>query len=239
MDQPTDVTNPTDAAPPARLSDDLKTLLAHANGQPIALQGVLDALADRGIAVMILLLSAPFLINPIPGFSTAFGLAIGILSICVMFGIKPWLPGFISRRQISFERLQKVVHAVEWVLRKMEKISKPRLSFLCHRSFGLINGLGLLSLAFLLALPIPIPGNNIPPAIFLVILSFGLLERDGVLVIVGHLGNIGLWIALFLVGNLLLESLSFITDKLGWTTPSPATQQAALDLLSTVCSLIC
>jgi hypothetical protein len=117
---------------------------------------------------------------------------------------------------------------VDWVFRKLEKVSKPRLTMLAHRSVGWLNGLALLSLAFLLALPIPIPWNNVPPAIFLVLMAVGLLERDGVLVLVGHLGNIGLWVLLIFVGNLLIESMRFITDKIGWTTPA-TTQQALLD----------
>jgi hypothetical protein len=213
-----------------RLSDDLETVLHRANGQQVTIGQIMEILADRGHGVMIFLLSAPFLINPIPGLSTAFGAAIGILGLCVVFGAKPWLPKFIARRTLSNEKLTKLVHGVEWVLRKIERIAKPgRLGIFAHRSLRWLSGISLVSLAFILALPIPIPFNNVPPAIPLVILSFGMLERDGLLILLGHIGNIILWIVLLFIGDLLLQAMSPILSKLGIGSDA-ATQQAMIEL---------
>jgi hypothetical protein len=229
-----EATEPAAAAPTAgaedrRLADDLDALLKHADGKPISVGEVMQVLSDRGHAVLILLLAGPFVFIPIPGLSTAFGLALIILGGCVMLGVKPWLPNFICRRQIRYELLTKIVHGVERVLKWVEKIAKPRLGFMTHRGMNWASGLTLISLAFLFALPIPIPGNNIPPALGMVIVAFGLLERDGLLVLVGHAYNLILIAVLFLAGNLLWRSIQVITDKLGWT--QPATQHSMLDLL--------
>jgi hypothetical protein len=224
---------PHDPLAERRLADDLQALLEHANGQPVTLGEILDVLGDRGHAVMILLLSAPFLVNPIPALSTAFGLAIGILGVCVLLNLRPWLPAFIRRRSIGFDKLRRILHAVEWVLKKIERFARPRLRFLSHRAMHPLIGLTLLSLAFLLALPIPIPFNNVPPAIGLVVLAIGMLERDGVLVLIGHLWNLAMWLVLLLVGNLLLEALAPVLGRLGWTT-APTTQQALLDCFALI-----
>ncbi|MBC8108719.1 MAG: exopolysaccharide biosynthesis protein [Anaerolineae bacterium] len=220
------------------LSSDLDAVLKHADGKTVTIGQIMDVLADRGHGVLIFLLSAPFLINPIPGLSTAFGFAIGILGLCVTFSLRPWLPNFIKRRTLTHDKLTKLIHGVERVLKKVERFAKPRLELFAHKKMRWLCGLSLMSLAFLLALPIPIPFNNVPPAIPLVILSFGMLERDGLLILIGHIGNIVLWIIMFFLGNLIWAAMAPIFAKLGWGSASPATQQAMIDGIQMIRNLV-
>jgi len=196
-----------------RLADDLDALLKDANGQSITLARMMEVLGDRGHAVLIIILTAPFLVLPIPGISTAFGAAIFLLGACVMLSIRPWLPKFIARRELSNEKLQRLVNGVEPVLNKVEKLLKPRLSPLTSKAWHWSIGLSLCAAAVALALPIPIPWNNVPPAVVLMFLAFGLLERDGVALLIGHALNIILWIILFLMGDFILQMLQKVWDK--------------------------
>jgi hypothetical protein len=202
-------TNP----PQRRLADDLDALLKDANGQSITLGRMIEVLGDRGHAVLIIILTAPFLVLPIPGISTAFGAAIFMLGACVMLSIRPWLPKFIARRELTNEKLQRLVHGVERVLKKVEKLLKPRLSALTSRAWHWSIGLSLCAAAVALALPIPIPWNNVPPAVVLMFLAFGLLERDGVTLLIGHVLNVILWIVLFLMGDFIIQMLQKVWDK--------------------------
>jgi hypothetical protein len=69
----------------------------------------------------------------------------------------------------------------------MEKILHPRLTFLASgETSRRICGLVILWMAFLLALPLPIPGTNILPALPVVLLGLGLMERDGLFVLAGY-----------------------------------------------------
>jgi hypothetical protein len=59
-------------------------------------------------------------------------------------------------------------------------------------------GLAIVALALLLALPLPIPGSNLVFIVPLVIYAIGLLEADGVWILVAHIAtlvDIGLVIA--------------------------------------------
>lgn len=206
-------TQTPDSPAPRRLADDLQALLADANGQPITLRRMIEVLGDRGHAVLIIILTAPFLVLPIPGISTAFGAAIFFLGACVTLGIRPWLPNFIARREISYEKLQRLVSGVERVLKKVEKLVKPRLAALTSRAWHWLIGLSLCAAAVALALPIPIPWNNVPPAIVLMFLAFGLLERDGIALLIGHALNIILWILIYLMGDFLISMLQKVWER--------------------------
>jgi hypothetical protein len=188
---------------PHKLKDDLDALLAAAEGQPVTFQKLIDVLGDRGHAVLILLIASPFLIIPIPGLSTAIGGVLIILSIGLMIGMNPWLPGFIARRQIAFSSLTKIIHGADRVLGKVEKWFHPRMDWLLVGPMHVLIGFSLFMACVALALPIPIPGNNIPPAVVIVTLALGLLERDGVMILVGHILNLILWIVLAVFAKLI------------------------------------
>lgn len=207
---------PTDDLPadtPHGLSEDLDKLLAHADGKPITMQAMIDVLGERSHAVLIVILTAPFLVLPIPGISTAFGAAIFTLGACVMLGLKPWLPRFVARREISHEKLVRLIHGVERVLLRLEKVIKPRHAWLTHRFWHWLIGFSLCAAAVALALPIPIPWNNVPPAVVLMFLALGLLERDGVMLLIGHVLNIILWTLLILFGGFIVEMIMKLVER--------------------------
>lgn len=199
--------------PAHKLKDDLDELLVAANGQPITFQKLIDVLGDRGHAVLILLIASPFLIIPIPGLSTAIGGVLIILSVGLMVGMKPWLPGFIARRGISFNALTRIVHGADRVLGRVEKLFHPRMDWMLVGPMHVLLGFSLFMACVALALPIPIPGNNIPPAVIIVTLALGLLERDGVMIVVGHVLNLILWIVLAVFAKLIWLGITEAWEK--------------------------
>ena len=58
----------------------------------------------------------------------------------------------------------------------------------------LLNGMGIVSGGFLLSLPLPIPFSNGFPAVSIMLLAAGLMERDGLLVLWGYLMGVFSWI---------------------------------------------
>ncbi len=89
------------------------------------------------------------------------------------------------------------------VLVYTEKLIRPRLKFFArHPGFVRINGIVIFLVGLLLSLPMP-PGFNAPPALAIVVLAVGSLERDGVVVITGYVLsflNMCLFGAMFLLG---------------------------------------
>lgn len=203
----TDSTRPKDAAPPAAPGDDasglaeeLKRLQEEAGDQPVTVAKLIERLSDRGPAAAILLMSAPFVVIPIPGLSTAVGLAVFGLSLAVVIGGRPWMPGFVGRRQISPDNLRRLANGTERVLGWFRKLVKPRMNWLCVGPNRRLAGVTLLAGTIAFALPLPIPGNNIPPAIGMVLLSLGLVQRDGLLVLVGHVYTWLMWAVFVVLG---------------------------------------
>lgn len=197
--------------PSTRLSDDLAELRRQSEGQSLTVDALEKALKGRGFAMLVLLLALPFCFIPIPGLSTPFGAAVLIIGIRIAAGLKPWLPAFVLRKQISPTRLVKVLDGGLRFARILEKVVKPRMHFL-QRWPGMMNliGLGIASGGLLLLLPLPIPFSNTIPAWAVVLLAAGMMERDGLLVLLGHLTTAASWVFIALCWALGAQGLEKI-----------------------------
>lgn len=185
--------------PPARrLSSDLRDLLREADGRALTLGELEDILQGRGFALFILLLSIPFLFPlSIPGLSVPFGIVVMLLGLRIAFGQKPSLPRFILKRELNHATLEKMVKFGLKLCGLMEKVVRPRMHFL-QRWPGMLNliGVGIASGGIQLLLPLPplIPFSNFIPALSVVLLTAGLSERDGLMVLAGYVVNVAAWI---------------------------------------------
>src|SRR4030095_10203020 len=152
------------------------------------------ALKGRGVAMLLLLLSLSFCVVPVPALSTPFGIAVLLMGIRIAFGQKPWLPKFIRQRSISPSRLGKGLTGGIRFAPTTGKEVRPRMQFL-HRWPGAMNliGVGIASGGLLLLLPLPIPFSHMVPAWAVVLLSAGMMERDGVLIFLGHMMTLLSW----------------------------------------------
>lgn len=210
---------PGEPLPAQRLSDDLRRLLAQAAGRSLSLGELEAILQGRGFALFILLLSLPFCAPiAIPGLSVPFGVVITFLGLRILFGHKPELPGFILRKQVKYATLERIVNLGLKLCKYMEKIARPRMAFL--RTWpGMINliGLGLASGGVQLLLPLPplIPLSNTIPALSVVLLTAGLIERDGVFVLAGYFMNIAAWIYFGLMFGVIGEGIRHLLERAG------------------------
>jgi hypothetical protein len=200
-----------------KLSDALRRLLQEAGGRPMQIREMIEILRGRGLQMMIVLLCLPFL-SPvtIPGISTPFGLAIALCGLRIAFGHKPWLPAMILNRSISYHALEKMVQAGCRIYGKIEKVLRPRLSFfLVGPGMNMLVGAAIAISGVALALPIPPPFlfTNTIPGFAIVFLALGLMERDGALVIIGHILTVLAVTYVVLIGVLGKELLSYIA---GW-----------------------
>lgn len=185
---------PLDEALPT-LADDLRRLdLLHVSGKPVALGEILDTLGDRGHGVAALVLAAPMLISPIPGGGLVSGSVIALLALAIGLNRPPWLPEYLRQRQLPAALLHRFVQATTKVLQRCERFVRPRLAWATTGLWHRLLGISLFFAGIAVALPLPIPGNNIPPAIAVVILALGLLEHDGWVVLVGHFVLLLVWL---------------------------------------------
>ena len=211
--------NPEVPATPPRLSADLRDLLREAAGRSMTLGELEQILKGRGFGLFLLLLALPFTFPiAIPGLSIPFGLVIMLIGLRLAAGRKPWLPAFILRREIKYALLEKIVGIGLKLSTKLEKVVKPRMHFL-QRWPGMLNliGLGIASGGLLLSLPLPplIPFSNTIPAFAVLFLAAGMIERDGLLVLIGHCVNVAAWIYFSLMFAAAGEGLSRLWQHFG------------------------
>lgn len=180
------------------LSEEFENLLIQSNGNGVSLAEAMHALKGRGMAVVMLIVSIPFLI-PVPttfGLSAPAGLGVMLLGLYIMIGREPRLPAWMGKRRLTHGTLERVV----WFTRKYEKLVKPRLKFMTWPGIDRFLGLSVIFAGFTLGLP----GPNFIPALAVVCLLIGLIERDGLFVLLGQLVNLFLLAFLVLVTYLVL-----------------------------------
>src|ERR1700693_879294 len=175
-----------------RLSEDLKKILEVAGGKPVTFEKLILSLHGRASNILIIILSLPFCTPFIDilftGLSTVFGMVVMFMGAGMMLGKQTWVPKKYLHREIPYASLEKTIkRLLSWSV-KLETIIHPRFFFLNQWAvFKIVNGAAITLLAFLLALPLPIPLTNFLPAISIVILAAGLVEEDGLFILGGYL----------------------------------------------------
>lgn len=175
---------------------------------PVSMRTIIAILSGKGRVLILILLSLPFC-QPIqiPGFSMPFGIVIAFVGLRIALGKHLWLPKKLLSKKISSSTLKKITRKCLWIIKKMKRWVHPRLVWLClPRAAQMTNGLIIFILGLLLALPLPIPLSNLAAAWSLFFLALGILEDDGVFVIIGYVGT-ALTVVFFIAIGLTLKKL--------------------------------
>jgi hypothetical protein len=193
---------------PGKLSLELEQLQRRVEGRSLTVSELEQLLKGRGAALLLILLALPFCFIAIPGLSTPFGIAIGLIGLSLLIGRDPRLPGFITQRRLPAARLAQILSCSISVARQLEKFARPRFAILYDGPVRLrLIGLGIVVASGGLMLPLPIPFSNSIPAWAVVLLTVGMLEKDGLCVLLGHLTAVGSWVfigvtSIFAAGSL-------------------------------------
>ena len=178
--------------PEARISAILQTLVRNA-GDRLTVQDIVSVLRDRAFAILVVLLGLPNCLPMPPPIPLVCGLLLALVAAQIAAGrASPWLPGALLKRSIPQDAVERAVGRALPVLEKLERWSKPRLEFLDSPLSLRLIGLLLFGLALGLLVAAPVIGQ-IPLGIAVCLIGLGLVERDGILVIVGlAFGALGL-----------------------------------------------
>ena len=153
--------------------------------ETVEVRQILNILSKRGIEALLIIFSIPI---PIPGISNLFGLILAILGVQFAFGSKLWVPKWIAKRKINSQHLSLFIEKAKDVLDALHKVIHPRLSFFIQNRFmSCFNAILICLLAFIVALPIPVPLTNILFATPILAMALGLLNDDGLFVLVGYI----------------------------------------------------
>ena len=170
-----------------RFSTELQDLAQQFADRPARLSELLAATQDRGFDVLLLLIALPFLTPvPLPGLSTPFGFVVLVIGARLALGRRPWLPEKLLQRKLPARFIARALAAASRAVRCLEVLLRPRLDFLHEQwIYRRVAGTLILISGFLLLLPLPIPLTNSLPALTVVLLAAGAMERDGLFFLAG------------------------------------------------------
>lgn len=177
-----------DAAPlrrrPRRLSE-LFAQIARDADEWVSLGDIINALGARAFAPLLVLFAAINLIPILPPGSTAIlGLPLLFLSAQMVWGYRrAWLPQSFLNRSMKAETFRTGMGWIVPRLARIERYVRPRMWPFWRKQGDRI--VGAVALVLSISIVLPIPGGNWLPALATALLGLALLERDGVLLIIG------------------------------------------------------
>lgn len=197
---------------PGLRTSDLLMAAVRGESDRVTIAQILDALDARAFGLATLLFAIPSVIPMPPGVPTVVGIALLIVSLQMVIGRQElWLPRFLSKRSFSRKALVSGFEKIKPQLEFIEKFARPRLLILTGKIATVLIGVVILFMAIVLILPLP-PGGNFPPALACAILGMALVERDGIIVLIGLLATAAATVAAFFLIVLLVEALPGITN---------------------------
>ena len=147
-----------------------------------------DSFGRGAFAVaFVLLLAVPALPLPTGGATHVFEVIAMLLALQLVVGRREvWLPERFRRKELAGARQQRFIERLMRLIRRLERLSKPRLRFLFDRRlsnvvFGLLVLAGTLG-AFLAP---PFTGLDTLPSLGVVVLSLGVILEDALVAIAG------------------------------------------------------
>jgi len=195
---------------PRKLSDELADLHARAGDRAVPLREVIYVLGNRAYLLLVILLSLPFIQPvPLPGLSTPLGLAIVLIALRLSLGQRPWLPMKIQRAKLPAGFFGKMITFTERLQRFLESVRRPRWAALTETGrLNQLHAIVILLAAMILLLPLPIPFSNLLPAWAVFLLACGLLERDGLFIVLGYVAFVLTILYFVLLGSIAQEAVT-------------------------------
>jgi hypothetical protein len=176
--------------PEVRMSAALASAEAAVRDPAVTLRELLGMLGEQGLLVFCGVLAAPFLLPvTVPGMSTVLGLPMLLIGFSVMVSRVPWLPQRLLNRSLPSATVRAILKKVRGWAERFEHLVRPRwLGLTGSGGINFVNGALIVVAVLLLMAPIPlVPFVNSIPALAIVLLCFGMAERDGFVIALGYL----------------------------------------------------
>ena len=197
------------------LSLALKRTIASIQGDSVTLQQLLTLIGEQGLLCFCTILTIPFLLPvSIPGVSTVFGLVIILIGVSVTLNRTLWLPDRLLHHRLASNQVVPMMEKGIQFFSRLESWMQARLPVLTGSELiNRINGLSLTGGGVLLLFPLSfIPFSNTLPALSILLLALGMLQRDGIFILAGYLALLvtvlyfgGLAVLVFMGGQNLLS----------------------------------
>jgi len=152
------------------------------------LGSLVELFEEKSFAILfVFLLGVPALPLPTGGATHVFEIIAVLLAVQLIAGRDHiWLPERWRRLELAGPRQRRFIAGLMKMIRRLERISRPRLRFLFdHRLSNIVFGLLVIAGCTGAFLAPPFTGLDTLPALGVVLLSLGVLLEDFLLVVLG------------------------------------------------------
>jgi hypothetical protein len=171
------------ATPKVPLLAVLHALAQDTDRERVSVGDLLAAMEGRALGALLFLFAFPNVLPTPPGTSTILGAPLIFLAAQLALGMSPWLPAVIASRSMSRADFATLVRRIGPWLARIDGLLRPRLALLALPPMEYLVGLVCLLLSLVLVLPIPL--GNVLPALAISLLALGILESDGLWIMIG------------------------------------------------------
>ncbi|MBS3886315.1 MAG: exopolysaccharide biosynthesis protein [Dethiobacter sp.] len=192
------------------LSDVLHSALDVRNNSSISLGELMNRIAERGYGLLFVILALPTLFPLLPpGSAATIGFVYILIGGQMLFGRKtPWLPQRVRKYRLSEQTANKLRERSVGFFKTLERFSSPRWLFMEKLLVLRLVALTVVFLGFILLTPLPF--MNTLPAFAVLLLGTGLLNRDGVFLLLGLLMSFGLFSFIYFGLSAIFTTRSFL-----------------------------
>lgn len=168
----------------------------------IPFQDLVHAMDSVGFGLVMMIFAFGIIIPTPPPFPSIISIPLVVFSMQMMIGYQaPKLPKKFAKLTVKRSVLAMLVKKSSPYIRKVERILQPRLLFMTSNIADRIVGFFVLLFSSFVLLPMPL--SNFIPGLGVLIISFGLLGKDGLVIILGifvGLAGIAISLAAILLG---------------------------------------
>ena len=162
----------------------IEDVVNNSSADRIPVRDLVRAMDSVGFGLVMLIFSFGIIIPTPPPFPSIISIPLVVFALQMVAGYKaPKLPEKFSKLTVKRSVLAALVNKSSPYIRKVERILKPRLLFMTSSLAERIIGVFVLLFSSFVLLPIPL--SNFIPGLGVLIISFGLLGEDGLIIILG------------------------------------------------------
>ncbi|MEL7966132.1 exopolysaccharide biosynthesis protein [Vreelandella neptunia] len=150
----------------------------------VSIEMVIEVIGSRSFGPLLMFIGITLFspLSGIPGMSFFMAVFVLLVAVQMLLGRKKfWLPPFILNRSVEHHKLQKALDWLSKPARGIDRVLKPRLTFLVHRSGS--YGIAVLCVVVGLCMPLMelVPFSSSAAGLALLILGLSLVAHDGLL----------------------------------------------------------
>lgn len=179
--------------------------LADTRAEAVTIEEIIGQFGSRAFGAVLFIFAAPNILPMPPGSSAVLGLPLLLVAPQLALGRAcPWLPAALRSKTIETSVLRVVDRrAGPWV-EAVERLTTRRMAFM----FGLVGDalIGLVCTLLAAVLILPLPLGNVLPAAAVAILGLSLVQRDGLLAVVGYLAAAASFAVIVLGGQVFVAT---------------------------------